>query len=96
MDTQTAMQITLKVKECLDACKSLYWDRWPSIRDEYVVKLKEHKRCNKTSSLLGSAIKMSEGQPASYKMVLLGASVDEEPETQKPVPEYKDEDAVEL
>lgn len=55
----------------------LVWRQVASIRDEYVLKLKEHKRCNKTSSLLGSAIKMSEGQPDSYKMVLLGASVDE-------------------
>lgn len=97
MDTAQAMQIALKVKECLDACKSLYKERWPEIREEYRWKLKEHKRCNKTSNLLGSAIMMSENQPASYQMVLLWASVDEEPETPaKPVPEYTEEDAVEF
>mgnify|MGYP006928490660 FL=1 len=40
---------------------------------------------------------MSENQPASYQMVLLWASVDEEPApAPKPVPEYTEDDAVEL
>ena len=74
-DLLWAFQMANQVQEIVQTCKSIYWDRWETVKAEYKAKLEAHHQEHKTKNLLASAIKMSEWQDARLVLVLIGSSV---------------------
>lgn len=72
------LKLTHQARECLEAAKFLYGDRWESVkkatRENH---LQPHHEANKTTNLLSSAIRLSEGQDERFVLVLLAAALDE-------------------
>ena len=72
------LTLSHQAKECLDAAKFLYGDRWESVKKETREKhLQPHHEANKTKNLLSSAIRLSEGQDERFVLVLLAAALDD-------------------
>lgn len=75
--------MTHKTREIVNAAKFLYWDRWETVKKEWVEKtLEPHHQLHKTTNLLSSALAILKDIEEKSKsderltLVLIAAAVD--------------------